>query len=122
MKFTVTILIFYLFLLGNILTSFSQSQQNDNEKVELLITKKRTYNKSHSFGYRIQLFNGDEKAVKEKRKEFNVEFPDIKTYRIYNPPEWKIQVGHFKTKLAADQFLISLKKQFPSAIVVPLAK
>lgn len=122
MKFAVNILIFSFLFLGSTVVSFSQSQQNDNKKVESLITKKRAYNKTNSFGYRIQLFNGNEETIKEIAKEFKVEFPDIKTYRIYNAPEWKIQVGHYKTKLAADQFLITLKKQFPSAIVVPLTK
>ncbi len=122
MKFVANILVFSLFLLGTTVASFSQSQQNDNEKVESLITKKRAYNKTNSFGYRIQLFNGDEDTVKKIAKEFKVEFPDIKTYRIYNPPEWKIQVGHYKTKIAADKFLLDLKKEFPSAIVVPLTK
>ena len=122
MKFVANILVFSLLLLGTTVASFSQSQQNDNEKVELLIAKKRTYNKTNTFGYRIQLFNGDEETVKKIAKEFKVEFPDIKTYRIYNAPEWKIQIGHYKTKLTANQFLRTLKKQYPSAIVVPLEK
>ena len=87
-----------LFCLGNFM-SRAQSQSNDNESIRSMIEKKRVYNEYKGIGYRIQLFNGSEKRVKTIRDKFRNEFPSIETYLKYNAPEWKIQVGSYKTTL-----------------------
>ena len=66
--------------------------------------------------------NGFEVEAKKTRAKFRIEFPEIKTYLVYRQPEWKIQVGTYKTKLEADRALLEIKKEFSSAIVVPLGK
>jgi len=55
-------------------------------------------------------------------KKFKIDFPEIKTYLVYRQPEWKIQVGFYKTKLEADRALLDLKRKYGSAIVIPLGK
>jgi len=54
--------------------------------------------------------------------KFKSDFPEIKTHLIYRQPEWKIQVGFYKTKLEADRALLELKRKYQSAIVIPLGK
>lgn len=90
-----------------------------NEKVKSLIKKKRQFNKRNGYGYRIQLENGNETAVKTTQEKFRLEFPTIKTYILFESPEWKIQVGDYKTRIEADKNLKGLKEKFSSAIVVP---
>ena len=34
-------------------------------------------------------------------------------------PEWKTQVGFYKTKLEADRALLNFKRKYQSAIVIP---
>ena len=87
-----------------------------------LIEKKRSFNKEFGYGFRIQLYNGFEVEAKKLDAKFRYDFPDTKTYLLYEQPEWKIQVGYFKTRILADRFLIKLKKKYRDAIVVPLGK
>tara|TARA_R110000787_G_scaffold137226_2_gene249999 strand:- start:3467 stop:3835 length:369 start_codon:yes stop_codon:yes gene_type:complete len=101
---------------------FSQSDKTDTELINELISKKRAFNKEYSFGYRIQLYNGFEVEAKKTRAKFSIDFPEIKTYIVYRQPEWKIQVGFYKTKLEADKALLDLKRKYESAIVIPLGK
>ena len=102
--------------------SFSQSEKSDNTLINELISKKRSFNKEFSYGFRIQLYNGIETVARKTMRKFNYDFPEIKTHLIYRQPEWKIQVGFYKTKLEADRALLSFKRKYKSAIVIPLGK
>ena len=110
-----------VFLIGSI-DSYAQNENNDSEKIRELISKKRAYNKSFGFGYRIQLYNGNEKIAKSIRSRFRIEFPEVFSRLKYTAPEWKVQVGNYKTKLEADKALILLQKEFSGIIVVPMGK
>jgi len=113
------------FLLLAMQPSFGQEVQekkSDTQLVNELITKKKDFNKEFKYGYRIQLYNGFEVEAKKTQAKFRIEFPDIRTHIVYRQPEWKIQVGTYKTKLEADRALLAIKKEFSEAIVVPLGK
>ena len=103
-------------------TVFSQSEKPDNMLVEELIAKKRSFNKEFSYGFRIQLYNGFEVEAKKTSAKFKLDFPETKTHLVYSQPEWKIQVGFYKTKLEADRALLNFKRKYQSAIVIPLGK
>lgn len=118
-------IVFFSFLALALFTSmhtYAQEQKTDTELVENLLDKKKEFNKEFGYGYRIQLYNGFEVEAKKMKEKFRIEFPDIKTHLTYSQPEWKIQVGTYKTKLEADKALLAIKKEFASAIVVPLGK
>ena len=102
--------------------SFSQSEKSDNTLINELISKKRSFNKEISYGFRIQLYNGIETVARKTMRKFNYDFPEIKTHLIYRQPEWKIQVGFYNTMLEADRALLNFKRKYKSAIVIPLGK
>ena len=102
--------------------SFSQSEKSDNTLINELISKKRSFNKEFSYGFRIQLYNGIESVARKTMRKFNYDFPEIKTHLIYRQPEWKIQVGFYNTMLEADRALLNFKRKYKSAIVIPLGK
>ena len=102
--------------------TYSQSKKSENTLIKELISKKRSFNKEYSYGFRIQLYNGLETVARKTMKKFKIDFPEIKTYLVYRQPEWKIQVGFYKTKLEADRALLDLKRKYGSAIVIPLGK
>ena len=87
-----------------------------------LIFKKRNFNKEFGFGYSIQLYNGNEQQARQILTRFNVDFPDRFSKLVYNSPEWKVQVGNYKTKLEADKDLIKFQKKITGIIVVPMGK
>lgn len=122
MKNTVIIscLLFVGFLTSQ--TIYSQSIKSDSTLINELISKKRSFNKEFGYGFRIQLYNGFETEAKKTEAKFKIDFPEIKTYLLYRQPEWKIQVGFYKTKLEADRALLDFKRKYRSAIVIPLGK
>jgi len=85
-----------------------------------LIEQKRAYNKDNksSVVYKIQLYNGNEEEAYKIRRNFNTSYPEYKTTIMYKPPEWKTQVGDFKTRLEADRALNIIKKKYSGAIVL----
>ncbi len=103
-------------------SSYSQNKTNSSDEVKRLIAKKRAFNKKYGFGYRIQLYNGNEQKARKLRARFRVEFPDKATKLVYSAPEWKVQVGNYKTKLEADKDLIKFQEKFSGIIVVPMGK
>ena len=103
-------------------TSYAQEQKTDNELISDFISKKRSFNKEFGYGFRIQLYNGFEVGAKKTSAKFRLDFPEIETYIVYRQPEWKIQVGVYKTKLEADRALSAIKRKYDSAIVIPLGK
>lgn len=113
-------------LLGVLVFSFgfSSAQNNTNisKEVASLLEKKRAYNRSTGFGYTIQVFNGNETAAKTKQAKFKILYPRVETKLIYNAPEWKVQVGNYKTKLEADREMLIFKKEFSGIIAIPIGK
>jgi len=116
------IMCFFLVVFLTTNFTYSQSKKSDNTLIKELISKKRSFNKEYSYGFRIQLYNGLETVARKTMKKFKIDFPEIKTYLVYRQPEWKIQVGFYKTKLEADRALLDLKRKYGSAIVIPLGK
>ena len=111
------------FLLGSIYLSAQKEGSlmiQSSESIKQTITKKKTYNKSLKKikGFRIQIFFGSEKGSYRARDKFRATFqkPFIKIQNF--PPDWKVRVGNYKTKLEADRALVDIKKIFPGAIVL----
>ena len=102
--------------------TYSQSKKSENTLIKELISKKRSFNKEYSYGFRIQLYNGLETVAIKTLRKFKYDFPDIETHLEYRQPEWKTQVGFYKTKLEADRALLNFKRKYQSAIVIPLGK
>jgi hypothetical protein len=111
------ILVTVLTLLFSFTNGYSQSE---NEQINTLIEQKTAFNKTHknSFVYKIQLYNGNETEAYKIKQNFEAEFPEYSTKMVYNAPEWKMQVGDFKTRLDADKVLLIIKEKFAAAIVL----
>ncbi len=88
--------------------------------VDQMLTQKKEYNKSlEKFqGFKIQIYYGSEKKCYEVKDEFTSLFPDIATSIIFSTPQWKLQIGNYRTRLEADHAMVGIKKEYPSAIVL----
>ena len=120
-KYSLILLSFFLFG-GTYL--FAQDEGSltiqSSESIKQIIAKKKAYNKSVKKvkGYRIQIFFGSENGSYSARDKFRAAFPKP-FIKIQNfPPDWKVRVGNYKTRLEADRELIDIKKIFPGAIVL----
>src|ERR1700682_4822956 len=70
-------------------------------------------------GYRIQVANSKDRnqvfAIKTKIYQI---YPELKPYLIYQPPNYKLNVGTFKTPEEAEPYLQKLTQDFPSGVYV----
>lgn len=104
-----------------------QSQEKEGDlrvessaSINELVEQKKAYNKelnSYS-GFKIQIYYGSEKECYEIKDEFTSLFPEIPTSIIFSTPQWKLQVGEYRTRLEADKNIQAIKKEYPSAIVL----
>lgn len=118
-----TFLVFLVFLLG-IGTSefFGQNATNSSSEIKKLIAKKRSFNSTYGYGYRIQIYYGNESKARSLQSKFKVTYPDEFTKLEYDKPDWKVLVGNYKTKLEADKAVINFSEKFSGLIVIPLGK
>lgn len=71
-------------------------------------------------GYRVQILAvGSRTEVNKVKSQFYTLFPDIKTFVIYQQPNFKLRVGNFRTRLEAHKVLLEVKGHFPSAFITP---
>lgn len=80
-------------------------------------------NKSRTMaGYRVRIFFDNRQTSRNESeaalKKFNELFPEVKAYRIYANPYFKVTVGDCRTKSEAMALLERIKGSFPSAFVV----
>lgn len=86
----------------------------------------RSYVKANSGrtmgGYRVRIFFDNKQSARTESesvlKKFSTLYPEVKAYRIYANPYFKVTVGDFRTKSEAMALLARIKGAFPSAFVV----
>ncbi len=88
--------------------------------IDQMLAQKKSYNKSlEKFqGFKIQIYYGSEKECYEVKEEFTSLFPEIATSIIFSTPQWKLQIGNYRTRLEADHSMVNIKKEYPAAIVL----
>ena len=73
-------------------------------------------------GYRVRIFFDNKqtarKASEEIYERFTALYRDVKAYRTYANPYFKVTVGDFRTRSEAMELLSRIKAEFPSAFVV----
>lgn len=118
-----TFLVFLVFLLGMGTSEFfGQNATNSSSEIQKLIAKKRSFNSTYGYGYRIQIYYGNETNARSIQSKFKVTYPDEFTKLEYDKPDWKVLVGNYKTKLEADKAVINFSEKFSGLIVIPLGK
>jgi hypothetical protein len=71
-------------------------------------------------GYTIQIYSGlkREDALNAK-KELTMKLPEIESVLQYVQPNFRVKAGKYLSQLDAQKDLTSIKKYFPTAILVP---
>ena len=123
-KFKIIAMFTIVFCLLLSFQSFAQQTEGtvrieSSREIDKVIAQKKEYNKNLGTikGYKIQLFYGNEEDAYEIKDEFKAIYPEISTKIIFSSPEWKVQVGNYKSRLEADDALIEIKIDFPNAII-----
>jgi len=70
-------------------------------------------------GYRIQIISSSNKSVVDGAKgNFIENYRGTASKIIYESPNFKLRVGDFRTKLDAQKFQNTIKKTFPSTLII----
>ncbi|HEX6180764.1 MAG TPA: SPOR domain-containing protein [Chitinophagaceae bacterium] len=118
-----------------LLASFSLKAQMDSTsnvvvhkdpRVELLVKKQIDINEENTRdtrrnmqGFRILVINSnDRNKVFAAKAKIYQQYPELKTYLLYQPPFYKLKVGNFKTKEEAEDYRKDLVRQFPTGLYV----
>lgn len=96
-----------------VVVEMSESMQN-----MLYLYKAKAKKYPQIAGYRIQIFNGRKNDCLSKRADFLRQFPDMNAYLLYEVPEYKTQIGNFRSRLEAEGFLQSILADFPGSFVI----
>ncbi len=90
---------------------------SESMKAHIQANKERTIS-----GYRVRIFFDNKQSARNESeatlKKFKTSFPDIKAYRTYANPYFKVTVGDFRTKSEAMALLARIRRVFPSSFVV----
>ena len=70
-------------------------------------------------GYRVQIFFGSNRQeAYNAQARFLEEYPETRTYILYTEPNFKVQVGDFRTKLEAQKLQNDLRDKFTSLFII----
>lgn len=93
---------------------------NQDKNITALLNLKKEMNKKEndSKRYKIQIYSGNNRsAAKSAQNEFSNSFTNWSPTIQYEPPNFKIWVGNFRTRLEADRALKRIKRKFPNAFI-----
>ncbi len=99
----------------------NKTVKSDTEKVEEILAKISYSNSqiSEAMGYRIQLFSGNNKTDFEAAKNYIFRnHSELGLYESYSQPTYKIKVGDFLSKSAADKYYQTLKPNFGAIRII----
>ena len=117
-------LLLILFFLYNGMVYAQDSLIYRDPRVDSLIKKQIQINEETTRdsrrnipGFRIQVASSNDRNLvfNIKTKIYQL-YPELKPYLIYQPPNYKLKVGNFKTPEEADPYLQKLIQNFPSGV------
>jgi hypothetical protein len=127
-----TVFVFTVLFFSRGELSFSQEAGRDSvnirfiqdDKVDLLVSKHIQINQNRQGidGFRIQIFfdsgNNSKTRAKSVYESFLAKYPDVGAYLTFKPPNYKVRVGDFRTKLDAQRFLNEILSDYPNAWII----
>ncbi len=92
---------------------------NIDPGVDNLLTKYKKANEGKQIsGYRIQIYSGTRELAFNLRTEFMKKIPETQITVVYESPDFKTQVGNYRTKLEAEKAMETIWPLYKSAFVV----
>ena len=124
-----SIFIFILFFSANKLIAQSDSSTvvvHKDPRVDVLIKKQVQINEVTTRdsrrsmpGFRIQIISSnDRNKVFSAKAKIYQQYPELKLYILYLPPNYKLKVGNFKTQEEAQPYLDRLQRLYPTGVYI----
>jgi SPOR domain len=123
---------FFILLFSQQVLSQSQADSGSSivihkdPRIDLLIKKQIELNKEvyilnarSGQGFRVMVINTkDRNKAMEIKSRMLQDFPEHKTYLIYQSPYFKVQIGNFKERAEADLLKKGISRIYPTGVVV----
>ena len=119
----ITLFSFSLFALLSSQNIFSQTKKSNieqDEKIEKLLLEKRKNNSAITINdkFKIQIYFGNIDESKKTLIAFKKDFSQIDGTIVFSNPSYKVWVGSFKSKIEAEKALLTIKKKYPSSVII----
>ena len=118
-KNTYLILLFFLISMQSFSQNLSSKINEDEKFIKLLKLSKEAnseYFKSNFFS--IQVYSGQYKQADSILKFVNEKYLNDSIFFFFETPNYKVQVGKFKSKIEAQKKLRSVIKDFKAAFIL----
>jgi hypothetical protein len=121
------LLLFFIFLahFASAQTIDSNATVNIHADQRLAVVVNKPANNNRPFigkarGFRVQIYNGnDRKKASQAKLDFMRSFPGIRSYMVYNNPQFRIRVGDFRSRRDAMDLYNKLSGKFNPSMIVP---
>ena len=92
---------------------------NQDKHIPVLLDLKKEMNKNETSSdrFKIQIYSGNRSGAYAAQKEFKSTIGVWSSTDTFEPPNFKIWIGNFRTRLEADRALKKVKKKFPNAFI-----
>jgi hypothetical protein len=95
-------------------------------RLDLLIQKQVELNKQafkennrSGPGYRVLVINtNDRKRALDVKSRLMSDFPDHKTYLVYQSPYFKVQIGNFRERKEAESLRQRILRVYPTGVII----
>lgn len=79
-----------------------------------------SYRSNKMRGFRVQIYSGtDRRKATEIRLSFMRSNPGIRTYLVYNTPNFRVRIGDFRTRSEAHDLYNRLYGHYNDVMIVP---
>jgi len=97
--------------------------RQDPRITDLLVRHSQINQRRHGLdGFRLEIFFGSESKAREKavrvKNEFNLVFPTIPSYLLFQTPNFKVRIGNFRNKSEALKAKANIASKYPNAFIV----
>ena len=104
----------------NIFSQTKKSNIEQDEKIEKLLSEKRKNNSAITINdkFKIQIFFGNIEESKKSLISFKKDFSQTDGTIIFSNPSYKVWVGSYKSKIEAEKALLTIKKKYPTSVII----
>ena len=89
------------------------------QKQEELNKKAYLENRKSIPGFRVMVINtNDRTKASDVKTTLLRNFPEHKTYLIYQSPNFKVQIGNFKTQVEAEKLKKIIVRLYPDGVII----
>jgi hypothetical protein len=99
-------------------------QVRQDSRITDMLVRKNLINqrRNGTEGYRLEIFFSSDTRARERasrvRNEFNLVFPDIRSYLLFQTPNFKVRIGDFRSKSEALKAKAHIASKYPNAFIV----